>query len=136
MFKPFFHSLSIALLCAPVVCLAQPASADVTLPTSVPTVMTTQQMQDRIAKLNFELTAIGAYVTVGPDGRLSCACGGSPTVPNAGGPRGPRSPLDTQHLIRGLEVMQLVLKNDQAGLATPLYSALTPKAVATTALPN
>ncbi|KQU78359.1 MULTISPECIES: hypothetical protein [unclassified Rhizobacter] len=136
MFKPFFHPLSTALLCAPIACLAQPTSADATMPVAVPTVMTLQQMQDRIARLNLELIAVGAYVTVGADGRLGCACGGSPTVPNAGGPRGPRSPLDTQHLMRGLEVMQLVSKNDQAGLATPLYSALAPKAGATTALPN
>jgi len=135
MFKPFFPSLSFALLCAPIVGMAQPAPADVTLPADVPAVMTTQVMQARIEKLSLDLKAIGAYLTVGPDGRLGCACGGTPTVPNLRGP-GPRPPLDTQHLIRGLEALQLVLNNERNGLNTTIYATQLPKAAGATALPH
>lgn len=135
MFKPFFAPLRAALLCAPVVCAAQATPAENTLPDGVPGVMTTQVMQARIEKLSLELKAIGAYLTVGADGRLGCACGGGPTVPNVRGP-GPRPPLDAQHLVQGLQALQLVLNNEKAGLVTTIYSTQAPKAGAAVAMPN
>jgi len=144
MSKPLFGLMSerlvslglrAALLCAPVACVAQTVSVEAAMPTGVPTVMTTQVMQAHIEKLSIELMAIGAYLKVGSDGRLGCACGGGPTVPNVRGP-GPRSPLDTQRLIQGLQALQLVLNNDQAGMSTTIYSTQVQKAVGKTALPN
>jgi hypothetical protein len=135
MFKSFSSSL-LAVLCIPAVCAAQAASAEIPLPVDVPTVMTTQVMQARIEKLNLDLQAIGAYLSVGADGRLGCACGGGPTVPNVGGGRGPRSPLDTQHLVQALQALQLVLNNERAGLGTIIYSIQVPRVGAATALPH
>ena len=145
MFKSFFQPFSerlaplgplAALLCAPVICVAQTVAVEIPMPTGSPTVMTTKVMQADIEKLSKDLTAIGAFLTIDSDGRLGCACGGGTTVPNLGGVRGPRSPLDTQHLIRALEAMQLVLKNDKAGLNTTIYSTQLSKAGGVTALPN
>jgi hypothetical protein len=141
MFKPVFKPLSerlaslglrAAFLCAPVVCMAQPVTVE---PSRTPTVMTTQAMHDRIEKLSIELKAVGAYLTVGSDARLGCACGGGPSVPNIGGGVGPGSPLNIQHMVRALEAMQVVLNNERAGLNTTIYSTL-PRAGAATALPN
>ncbi len=145
MFKPFFQPLSerlallglrAVLLCAPVICVAQTVPVEIPMPTGVPTVMTTKVMQAEIEKLSKDLTAVGAYLTIDSDGRLGCACGGGTTVPNLGGGRGPRSPLDTQHLIRALQALQLVLTNEKAGLSTTIYSTQLPKAGGVTALPN
>jgi len=124
MFKPSLRPLSFALLCTPLACLAQ---AD------APPAMTTQVMQARIEKLSLDLAAIGAYLIVGADGRLGCACGGLPTTPNVGIRPGPRPPLDAQHLVRGLEALQLVLNNERNGLATTIYAT---KPVGAVALPN
>ena len=145
MFKPFFQTFSerlaplglrAALLCAPVICVAQTVPVEIPVPSGVPTVMTTKVMQADIEKLSKDLTAIGAYLTVDSDGRLGCACGGGTTVPNLGGRRGPRSPLDTQHLIRALEAVQLVVSHEKAGLSTTIYSTQLSQAGGLTALPN
>jgi len=144
MFKLFFQPLSVrlaplglpaALLCAPLVAMTQTVAV-LPAPVSVPTVMTTKAMKEKIEQLSKDLTFVGAFLTVDSDGRLGCACGGGTTVPNLGGGRGPRSPLDTQRLIRALAALQLVLDNDKAGLNTTIYSTQPSKAGGVTALPH
>jgi hypothetical protein len=145
MFKPFVQPISgrlaslglrAALLCMPAVCIAQPAPPDTPVPASAPTVMTTRVMQVEIERLVKDLTAMGAYVVIGSDSRLGCACGGGPTLPNFGGP-GPRSRVDIQNMARALEAIQLMLNNERAGLSTTIYSTQQQsKAGGAAALPN
>ena len=126
----------LALSCAAGVGAARAASGEIPLPVDAPIVMTTLVMKSRIEQLNRDLQAIGAYLTVDADGRLGCACGGGPTIPNVGRGPGPRSPLDTQHLIQALQALQLVMKNEQSGLGTTIYSTQVPRVGAATALPH